>query len=63
MTTATIIGIDVSQAFLDLWVLPQGKAGRVEYTDAGLTELVQELTDPLTSKTVAAADDSGQWVF
>ena len=45
MTTATIIGIDVSKAFLDLWVLPQGKAWRVEYTEAGLIELVQELTE------------------
>ncbi len=45
MTTATIIGIDVSKAYLDLWVLPQGKAGRVEYTDAALPQLVQELTE------------------
>ena len=45
MTTATIIGIDVSKACLDLWVLPQGKAGRVEYTEAELLQLVRELTE------------------
>lgn len=55
MTTATIIGIDVSQAFLDLWVLPQGKAGRVEYTDAALPQLVQELTELQPARIIVEA--------
>ena len=45
MTTETIIGIDVSKAYLDCWVHPTGRAWRVDYTDAALTQLVQELTE------------------
>ena len=45
MTTATIIGIDVSKACLDLWVLPEDRAWRVDYTDAAPAQLVRELTE------------------
>ena len=55
MTTATIIGIDVSKAFLDLWVLPGGRAWRGDYTDAGLTELVQELTELQPARIIVEA--------
>ena len=44
MTTETIIGIDVSKAFLDLWVLPEGRAQRRDYSGAVLPQLVQELS-------------------
>ena len=45
VTAETIIGIDVSQAALDLWALPEGTAWRCQYTDAALAQLVQELTE------------------
>ena len=45
VTAGTIIGVDVSQAFLDLWALPEGTAWSCDYTDAGLAQLVQELTE------------------
>ena len=44
MTAETIIGIDVSKAFLDLWVLPEGRAQRGDYSEAALPQLVQELS-------------------
>ena len=55
MTTATIIGIDVSKACLDLWVLPEGKAWRVEYTNAALPQLVQELTELQPARIIVEA--------
>ena len=36
VTAGTIIGIDASQAFLDLWALPEGTAWSCDYTDARL---------------------------
>ena len=39
----TIIGIDVSKAALDLWVHPEGRFWRCEYTEGVLAELVVEL--------------------
>ena len=44
MGTETIIGIDVSKAYLDLWVHPEGRAWRCDYGDAGLSEMVLELS-------------------
>ena len=32
--TETIIGIDVSKAYLDLWVRPGGRAWRCDYGEA-----------------------------
>ncbi len=44
MTTGeTIIGIDVSQAYLDGWAFPANQAWHVEYTDEALAQLVAEL--------------------
>ena len=42
--TETIIGIDVSKAYLDLWVRPEGRAWRCNYGDAELSEVVLELS-------------------
>ena len=44
MTAETIIGIDVSKAFLDLWVLPEGRGQHRDYSRAALPQLVQELS-------------------
>ena len=44
MGTETIIGIDVSKAYLDLWVHPEGRAWRCDYGDVGLSEVVLELS-------------------
>ena len=40
--TETIIGIDVSKAYLDLWVRPGGRAWRCDYGEAELSEVVLE---------------------
>ena len=42
--TETIIGIDVSKAYLDLWVRPGGRAWRCDYGKAELSEVVLELS-------------------
>ena len=42
--TETIIGIDVSKAYLDLWVRPGGRAWRCDYGEAELSEVVLELS-------------------
>ena len=42
--TETIIGIDVSKAYLDLWVRPGGRAWRCDYAEAELSEVVLELS-------------------
>ena len=42
--TETIIGIDVSKAYLDLWVRPGGRARRCDYGKAELSEVVLELS-------------------
>ncbi|MDF2809187.1 MAG: family transposase, partial [Microvirga sp.] len=38
-----IIGVDVSKDWLDVFVLPEGEAFRVERNDAGLAALVERL--------------------
>ena len=42
--TETIIGIDVSKAYWDLWVRPGGRAWRCDYGKAELSEVVLELS-------------------
>ena len=42
--TETIIGIDVSKAYGDLWVRPGGRAWRCDYGKAELSEVVLELS-------------------
>ena len=42
--TETIIGIDVSKAYLDLWVRPGGRTWRCDYGKAELSEVVLELS-------------------
>ena len=42
--TETMIGIDVSKAYLDLWVRPGGRAWRCDYGKAELSEVVLELS-------------------
>ena len=57
MTTETIIGIDVSQACLDCWVHPTGRAWRVDYdtTDATLPQLADELAQLQPARIIVEA--------
>ena len=59
MTLETIIGIDVSKAFLDLWVFPASSLARWEYTDAALPRLVEELTAAQPGRIIVEA--TGGW--
>ena len=43
MTQETIIGIDVSKTALDVWIHPEGRTWRCEYTEEELARLVPEL--------------------
>ena len=51
----TIIGIDVSKTFLDLWVHPEGRFWRCEYTQAELPGLVEELARLQPSRVIMEA--------
>lgn len=54
-TVETIIGIDVSKAFLDLWTFPADQAWRTEYTDGALPRLVEELTEAQPARIIVEA--------
>jgi transposase len=43
INSSVCVGIDVAKAFLDVHVLPSGKASRFENTSAGIATLVKEL--------------------
>ncbi len=43
MTQETIIGIDVSKTALDVWIHPEGRTWRCEYTEEELARLAPEL--------------------
>ena len=43
MTQETIIGIDVSKTALDVWIHPEGRTWRCEYTEEELAHLAPEL--------------------
>ena len=55
MTTETIIGIDVSKAYLDCWAGPAGRAWRVNYADAALAQLVKTLTELQPARIIVEA--------
>ena len=55
MTAETIIGIDVSKAYLDCWVHPASRAWRVDYTEAILPRLAAELAQLQPARVIVEA--------
>ena len=52
---ARIVGIDISKAHLDVYVLSAGESARLDYTDEGLAELTGGLGDPADTLVVMEA--------